>query len=121
MDEKNYDRLIPRIAFLIEGIMEHEGVAALVAQYSTFVMQRDYNVYWTRSKWPYVLRDDELTFAYFNECKNVKSFQERLILAKAPFLRGIQGSILIRDSVDLVSNDLGVLLRLRANADDNNL
>jgi hypothetical protein len=119
-ETKNYERLVPRIAFLIDGILEHSGPGTLLAPYSAFVLRRDYNVVWEGGENPHALKpDEELAVAYLHECDNYEDLKKTLRLA--PVFAALSAQIVLKREVDVTSTELGLILKQRANAPDINL
>ena len=115
---KDYTRLVPRIASMIDSVLEYEGRDGLLVQYSTIILRRDYGVSWHGGK-PHTLEADELSFAYLDECNHYDDLKESLDLATQ--IGGSPSGFLLHKAVDIISTQLGFLLKQRANAEDINL
>ena len=116
---KDYDRLVPRIAFLIDGVLEFHGPETLFVPYSTFVLHRDFSVSWTGGQTPHLLKPEELTFAYLHEGGQYQELKDSIQLGQR--LGPEELAILAKRAVDVISTQLGRILKDRANAPDINL
>jgi hypothetical protein len=114
---KDYSRLIPRIAGLIDGVLM-TAPDHFLTPYSAFVLDNKYAVLWTGGNKPHDLQEDEIAVAYLYECKSFDEFKVQLLLSAR--VGGPAGGHLRHMTVDIISTELSVLLAMRSGRSDIN-
>jgi hypothetical protein len=113
---KDYRGLVSRIGVVLERVLNELGAACVLAPQSAIILRQDYAIGWYGDSVPYVLQPGELAVAYLQDCKAFGDVRDALELARQT--GGEEGTFLTKHAVEIISGQLGALLKERAKADD---